>query len=110
MSDNVSNEQMMEIQGWLREQQDDGLIFWVGPMSKVRIRPLNYIHDLNLVYEIEAGLSGEEWREYLHSFVSPASAEGYDYERFTVYKALRHADAQTCIDALYPILLERSKG
>jgi hypothetical protein len=107
MSDNVSNEQMMEIQGWLCERQDDGLTFWVGPMSKVRIRPFNFTTDLNLVHEIEAGLSNEEWVDYLSSFYEVSNTQ-YP-EEIAYRKALRHADAQTCCDALYPILQERSK-
>jgi hypothetical protein len=112
----VSNEQMMEVQGWLCERQDDGLTFWVGPMSKVRIRRLNYIHDLNLVHEIEAGLPEMERTHYLNLLANEVVENdddnmdvGFDGLSYIGSFMVVCATAQQKCDALFPILLERSK-
>jgi hypothetical protein len=65
----VSNEMMMEVMGWSRiisQNKNDlycGAQVWVREGDVRCVEAKDYTHDLNLVHEIEAGLSGEEWRK-----------------------------------------------
>jgi hypothetical protein len=109
----VSNEMMMDVQGWRIYIPKEGM--WINDDERA-VRPLwDCIHDLNLVHEIEAGLSGEEIVDYIYNLHKELGIYVREDEcmwtlHFRDLLKLLNADAQTCIDALYPILLERSKG
>lgn len=98
MTEHVSSEQVMELVGWVREPQDDGTCIWVGPMTKIRIRPLDYIHNLQLVHDdLESRLTDEERRKYvdaIYCFQHPVNDLGY----YEIVWLIRNTDAQTCCD------------
>jgi hypothetical protein len=114
MSDNVSNEMMMDVQGWRIYIPKEGM--WINDDERA-VRPLwDCIHDLNLVRRIEAGLPEMERTHYLNLLANEVVENdddnmgvGFDGLSYIGSFMVVCATAQQRCNALYPILFERNK-
>jgi hypothetical protein len=112
----VSNEMMAEALGWYID--DEG--FWINPQPRT-ISGHDIVHeyttDLNLVHGIEVGLPEMERTHYLNLLANEVVENdddnmgvGFDGLSCIGSFMVVCATAQQRCNALYPILLERSKG
>lgn len=116
MNDHVSNEMMATALGWLHRVVPKGpskngetVTLWHDNVHAFGVvtKPPDYIRDLNLVHEIENTLTDEEWGAYLYEIQHRLSPGGYPSALESLGRTWRHADAQTCCDAIFLILQAR---
>ena len=105
----ITNSMMAEVQGWTSHTMNGNIIGWYDKSDSFVGNP-DFIHDLNLVHGIEAGLTDEEWIEYIHKLCRQISRpEHRELYRVEWDRELVNATALQKCTALYTILLKRKE-
>jgi hypothetical protein len=114
MNDNVTNADIcVKIFGWKISKDGDGwMVFNTvgggGYTDSLDSLLPDYTHDLNLVATLEDMLiTDDEWGAYLQGIVTLSNPNGHPSALQSLGKIWRNASAQTCCNAIFPILSAR---
>lgn len=102
MKPDVTIADIAEALGWIRDGRD-----LISPDGKLLNIIPDYIHDLNLVHDLEGMLTDAEWGNYimlLHDIIPMIYDEDDDWKYLRLFMS---ATAQQKCNAIYPIFEAR---
>jgi hypothetical protein len=99
----VTNEMMAEAIGWIWQPKTGG---WIDRDGKFQSCVKLWNEDRNLVATLEDMLDEREQYQYIRAIKTILPRDN-NFELFHQEWLIRHASAQACCDALYPIFSAR---